>query len=191
MPGLNVMVFHDYYPEGHQGGVGIIQNGERIATNGVLRLESTPGQWQPLPKMDDKKVYEDDQRIAVSLHFPDSSRHRQGFNPMIYPGLQLNYKVEVEAEGQTFRVRVHLNQPLSPEWAGKVGFNLELFPGLLFGNSYISKPGMYMITYGNDQTHAFEISEDIFKRGAWQPTLEYYLPVQMCHMRVNEKYRFI
>ena len=27
MPGLNVMLAHDYYPEGHQGGVGIIQNG--------------------------------------------------------------------------------------------------------------------------------------------------------------------
>ena len=23
----------------------------------------------------------------------------------------------------------------------------------------------------------------------WQPTLEYFLPVQMCHMRVNDKYR--
>jgi hypothetical protein len=29
----------------------------------------------------------------------------------------------------------------------------------------------------------------VFSRHAWQPTLEYYLPVQMCHMRVNEKYR--
>ena len=34
MPGLNVMVFFDIYPEGHQGGVGIIQNGTRVATNG-------------------------------------------------------------------------------------------------------------------------------------------------------------
>ena len=23
----------------------------------------------------------------------------------------------------------------------------------------------------------------------WQPTLEYYLPVQMCHMRINDRYR--
>ena len=27
------------------------------------------------------------------------------------------------------------------------------------------------------------------QRGVWQPTLEYFLPVQMCHMRVNERYR--
>ncbi|MCL2031385.1 MAG: DUF4861 domain-containing protein, partial [Oscillospiraceae bacterium] len=26
-------------------------------------------------------------------------------------------------------------------------------------------------------------------RGVWQPVLEYFLPVQMCHIRVNEKYR--
>ena len=50
-PGLNVMVFFDIYPEGHQGAVGIIQNGTRVATNGDLRLEPTPGQWQPIPKV--------------------------------------------------------------------------------------------------------------------------------------------
>ncbi|MGA2694335.1 MAG: hypothetical protein ABSF76_18365, partial [Opitutaceae bacterium] len=32
MTGLNVMLAHDFYPEGHQGGVGIIQNGLRVAT---------------------------------------------------------------------------------------------------------------------------------------------------------------
>ena len=35
----------------------------------------------------------------------------------------------------------------------------------------------------------FRIADDVYARGAWQPTLEYFLPVQMCHMRVNEKYR--
>ena len=49
MTGLNVMLAHDFYPESHQGGVGIIQNGLRVATNGDLRLEPAPGQWQPVP----------------------------------------------------------------------------------------------------------------------------------------------
>jgi hypothetical protein len=44
MTGLDVMLAHDFYPESHQGGVGIIQNGLRVATNGDLRLEPTPGQ---------------------------------------------------------------------------------------------------------------------------------------------------
>ena len=30
MPGLNVMAFQDAYPEGHQSGVSVIQNGERV-----------------------------------------------------------------------------------------------------------------------------------------------------------------
>jgi len=42
MPGLNVMLAHDYYPESHQGGVGVILNGFRIATNGVSGRLATP-----------------------------------------------------------------------------------------------------------------------------------------------------
>ncbi len=49
--GVNVMLAHDFYPEGHQGGVGIIQNGKRVATNGDIRLEPTPGQWAAIPKV--------------------------------------------------------------------------------------------------------------------------------------------
>ena len=47
--GTDVMSFSDFYPEGHQGGVCVIMNGHRIATNGDIRLEATPGQWQPVP----------------------------------------------------------------------------------------------------------------------------------------------
>src|SRR6185295_19688776 len=57
MPGLNVMAFQDIYPEGHQSGVVIIQNGARVSTNGDLRLDSTPGQWQPMPKQDKRVVH--------------------------------------------------------------------------------------------------------------------------------------
>ena len=47
--GVDVMAFDDIYPEGHQGGVCIIMNGHRVATNGDIRLEATPGQWPPVP----------------------------------------------------------------------------------------------------------------------------------------------
>ena len=56
MAGVNVMLAHDFYPESHQGGVGIIQNGLRVATNGDLRLEPAPGQWQPVPKVGSRMV---------------------------------------------------------------------------------------------------------------------------------------
>lgn len=32
--GVDIMAFDDIYPEGHQGGVCIIMNGHRVATNG-------------------------------------------------------------------------------------------------------------------------------------------------------------
>ena len=48
---------------------------------------------------------------------------------------------------------------------------------------------MYVITYGDYQTEPFQINPEVFKRHIWQPTIEYFLPAQMCHMRVNERYR--
>jgi len=49
--GVSVIVFQDFYPEGHQSGVTLIQHGERVAANGDLRLEATPGQRQPVPRL--------------------------------------------------------------------------------------------------------------------------------------------
>lgn len=358
MPGLNVMVFHDYYPDGHQTGVTVIQHGERIAANGDLRLEPTPGQWQPVPKVGKRTVDRSNNQISVSLWYPDSSKDRKGFNPVFYPDLKLKYNIRVKAVGKIFRIFVDLEKPLPKEWVGKVGFNLELFPGALFGKSFLMdntsgifprqadgpmyldsdgeyqltpmaeghrlviapesdeikmtvmsadqklmlidgrgkhnngwfvirslipaektngalewelkpnvienwkykpvvqisqvgyhtnqqkvaviemdkneseiqnisltrfneegvkeevlnakpklwgeflrykyfrfdfsnvvKPGIYQIKYGEYLTNPFKISDDVYKRHVWQPTLEYFLPVQMCHMRVNEGYR--
>jgi endoglucanase len=46
-----------------------------------------------------------------------------------------------------------------------------------------------MVKYENEYSNPFRIASDVFERNVWQPTLEYFLPVQMCHMQVNEKYR--
>ena len=133
--GVNVMSFDDFYPEGHQGGVSILMNGNRIATNGDIRFEATPGQWQPVPKKLGREV--DGNVITTALCFPDSSRHLTGFNPMYYPDLMLNYKVRVETKGQEVFVSVDLDQPIPERFLGKVGFNLEFFPGFLFGKPWI------------------------------------------------------
>ena len=358
IPGLNVMAFQDIYPEGHQGGVGIIQNGERVATNGDLRLEQTPGQWQPIPKQGLRVVDKANNLIKVTLTYPDSSKNRKGFNPIFYPDLYFNYDVTVKAEGNSIRVTVDLDRPLPKQFIGKVGFNFELYPTVLFGKTWyldhqsgifprqpngptsldvngevqavpygsgkrlviapesdlqrmvieskgsdlqlvdgrnkhnngwfvvrsvvpegttkkaiewlitpsaipewkykpvvhvsqigyhpdqqkvavieldgsektaveaqllrisetgapeqvmkripkswgkflrynyfqfdfssVKREGIYQIQYGATKTEPFRISSEVFKRHVWQPTLEYFLPVQMCHMRVNEKYK--
>jgi len=358
MPGLNVMVFYDIYPEGHQGAIGIIQNGTRVATNGDLRLEPTPGQWQPIPATGKREVFPDKNEISIKCTYPDESRNRKGFNPVFYPDLNFSYHVRVIGEGKNFRIIVDLEEALPTEWIGKVGFNLELFPALLFGKSWymdkqsgifplqangpmqkdadgnwqafpiasgkkltiapdvseqtmvitslksdlqlldgrfyhnngwfvvrsevasgatknaiewlveptviegfkqkpvvhvsqvgyhpkqtkiatleldkmekkvdkisllrlienggfdvikketpkewgkylrfnyyqldfseIKEPGIYQIEYEGYKTEPFKIGDDVYERHVWQPTLEYFLPVQMCHMRINEGYR--
>ncbi|AHM62994.1 glycoside hydrolase [Flammeovirgaceae bacterium 311] len=359
MTGLNVMLAHDFYPESHQGGVGIIQNGLRVATNGDIRLEPTPGQWQPVPKVGKRVIDRSTGEISVRMAYPDPDKNRKGFNPIIYPDLDFAYNLRVVPEGKSFRIIVDLDQPLPAEWIGRVGFNFELFPGILFGKSYymdnefgifprqlngpgaydkqneyqtepmatgntlvvvpederqtmtirnlkdnelqlidgraqhnngwfvvrslvpagatkgaiewlvspnaipgwqyepvvqvsqvgyhpkqqkvavietdrsdnrklpvtlfrvketggleqvqevtpkdwgnflryhyyqfdftgVEKPGMYIIKYGDFETNPFQISEEIYQRHVWQPVLETFLPVQMCHMRVNDRYK--
>ena len=135
--GVDVMAFDDIYPEGHQGGVSIIMHGNRVATNGDIRLEPAPGQWQPVPKQRDRKLDTSGNTITAFMSFPDSSRHLTGFNPMIYPDLQFNYTVTVKGEGRSVIVTVDLDRPIPQEFVGKVGFNFELFPGALFGKPWI------------------------------------------------------
>lgn len=357
--GVDIMLAQDYYPEGHQGGVGIIQQGQRVATNGDIRLDPTPGQWSPIPKVGQRTVDKARQEISVHMSYPDPAIDRKGFNPIIYPDLQCSYTVRVMPAGQGFRIVVDFDKPLPDEWIGRVGFNLELFPGALFGKSWYmddqfgifprqsydemikdttgewqvkpmaqghkltiapesdmqrmtienlkgndlmlldgrgkytngwyvvrslvpkgattnaiewlvtphavpgwrsdpvvqvsqvgyhpdqqkiavieldahdtrrfsaqllrtqpdgtlttvlktqakewgnflryhylqfdftaaKDPGMYIVQYGNYRSNPFQISETVFKEDVWQPTLEYFLPIQMCHMRVNDKYR--
>ncbi|WP_299470314.1 glycoside hydrolase family 9 protein [Mucilaginibacter sp.] len=357
--GVNVMLAHDFYPEGHQGGVGIIQNGQRVATNGDLRLEPTPGQWSPIPKVGKRVIDKIKSEVSVRMEYPNPEMDRKGFNPIIYPDLKFAYNIRVLPIGKSFKIIIDLDRPLPDEWIGRVGFNIELFPGILYGKSYymdkqfgiftpqangqmykspygenevmplatgkkltvapendgqrmiienlkdsnlqlldgrakhnngwfvvrsliakgatknaiewlvtphaiegwqsapvvqvsqvgyhpaqqkiavieldrndkrrlpvslmrvaengglemalkatptewgdflryhylqldftkITKPGMYVVKYGAYQTEPFQISKDVFKNDVWQPTLEYFMPAQMCHMRINDKYR--
>ncbi|MDR2118656.1 MAG: glycoside hydrolase family 9 protein [Tannerellaceae bacterium] len=135
--GVDVMAFDDIYPEGHQSGVSIIMHGDRVATNGDIRFEPTPGQWQPVPVQRSRIPDGATHTITTRLSFPDSSRHLKGFNPMIYPDFRFDYTVTVKGEGASVLVTVDLDRPVPPEFVGKVGFNLELFPGTLFGKPWI------------------------------------------------------
>ena len=137
------MAFSDFYPEGHQGGVCVIMNGQRVATNGDIRMEPTPGQWQPVPRQLNRKA--EGNRIVTTLCYPDSSRHLTGFNPMVYPDYVVTYTVSVEPQGSGIAVTVDLDKPVPDYLLGKVGFNLEFFPGALFGKPWLmdSQPGIY------------------------------------------------
>ena len=135
-PGVNVMVFDDFYPEGHQGGISIIQNGVRVATNGDLLLSPTLGQWSPVPKPGQRVVDRKSNSISITMTYPDSSKNHRGYNPISYPDLYFHYTIRVQPQGESMHVTVDLDRPLPRAFIGKVGFNIELYPGDLFGRSW-------------------------------------------------------
>jgi len=134
--GVNIMAFQDIYPDGHQSGVSIIMHGTRIATNGDIRLEATPGQWSAMPAQKNRVVDFEKNQIITTLSFPDSSKMMRGFNPIWYPDLYFNYDVRVATEGEQIKIVVDLDRPIPSEWEKEVGFILELYPVDLFGKSW-------------------------------------------------------
>ncbi len=120
-PGLSVLVFHDDYPEGKQGGIEIIQHGERVAALGDVRLESAPGQWGKLPVPGKRLVDRAANRAEIPLRFEKE---------------QVDYTVRVEPDGDAIVVTVDLARPLPAGFVGKAGFNMELFPTAYFGKAY-------------------------------------------------------
>jgi hypothetical protein len=48
---------------------------------------------------------------------------------------------------------------------------------------------MYRVSYGGITSEPFKISKDAYRQSVWQPTLEIYFPVQMCHMRIRDRGR--
>lgn len=143
--GVDIMAFDDIYPSGHQSGVSILMHGKRVATNGDVRFEQTPGQWQPVPKQSERTVDASTNSIATKLSYPDLSEHLKGFNPKIYPDYQFEYTVTVKGQGSSVLVTVDLDKPIPDEYVGKLCFNLELFPGALFGKPWImdQKQGLF------------------------------------------------
>jgi len=114
MPGLDVIVFDDYYPIGHQSGITIVQNGVRVAAGGDIHIGG-------FAEKGPKKVDRSGGTIQVQMEYPD---------------LAFKYSVQVKADGHKILVSADLAQPLPKEWTGRAWFELELFPPVLYGKSW-------------------------------------------------------
>lgn len=72
------------------------------------------------------------------MSYPDPSKDRKGFNPIIYPDLKFTYEVKVTAlDNNQFKISVDFEKPIPQEWVGKIGFNFEIFLGEFFGKSWL------------------------------------------------------
>lgn len=58
-----------------------------------------------------------------------------------------------------------------------------------FDFSEIVQSGVYRLNLNGISSAYFRIDKTVYDDNAWQPTLSYFLPVQMCHMRVNDRYK--
>src|SRR5512138_2370565 len=72
--GLNILVFSSWYDgnfsDAKISGIELIHHGVRTVTNGDVRLNSTPGQWDPVPDFVERKVNSADQTIEAFLKYP-------------------------------------------------------------------------------------------------------------------------
>src|SRR5277367_2686101 len=73
--GLSVLayqnLFHDVFRDQKLGGIEIIQHGERIATDGEVRLLPTPEQWDPVPKFAGRKRGAVPDQLIATSGYPD------------------------------------------------------------------------------------------------------------------------
>ena len=145
--GVQVMGFSDFYPAGHQSGIGIIMNGKRVATNGDVRFEPTPGQWQPVPKQLKRDVLCENGSdfIRTRLSYPDKDAHLKGFNPIVYPDFEFEYDITLTPQENGLLVQVDLEKEIPAKYEGKLFFNLELYPAELFGKPWLmdNKQGIF------------------------------------------------
>jgi hypothetical protein len=123
--GLSVLLYHNtFHPvfgDEKMSALEMILHGQRIATNGDVRLVPTPEQWDAVPVLG--------RRTADKL-----SRRLTAF--CSYPGYSLSYRLEVAAEAGGLRVAIHLDNPLPKALIGRAGFNWEFLPSAYFGKSY-------------------------------------------------------
>jgi hypothetical protein len=126
-PGVNLLVFSNWYDglfaDAKISGVELIHQGIRTATNGDVRLSATPGQWDPIGRMVERKVDARTGAVEVTLEYPD-----HGFR----------YVIRSEPRGDGIAVSVSLPQPLPAALAGKAGFNLEFLPSAYFRRSFMA-----------------------------------------------------
>ncbi|WP_095508661.1 glycoside hydrolase family 9 protein [Rubrivirga marina] len=124
--GVNVLVFSNQYDgmfyDEKNAGIEIIHHGIRTATNGGVRLQNTPEQWDLIPDVVSRTVDPETGAIDVTLRYED-----YGFEA----------DVHAVPEGDGLRLSVDLDEPVPAALVGKAGFNLEFLPSAYFRKTYL------------------------------------------------------
>ena len=128
--GFSVILYHSTYDrtfvDQKNTAMEMILHGQRIATNGDVRLLPTPEQWDLVAELKSREADKENNRLSARLSFP---------------AYQMDYRLEVVPEPGGVRVSLHLDKPLPEKLAGRAGFNLEFLPSAYVGKAYLADGG--------------------------------------------------
>ena len=114
--------YHPVFVDQKNTAMEMILHGQRIATNGDVRLMPTPEQWDLVATLKGRHADKQNNRLTADLAFPS---------------FDLSYTLEVAAEPGGVKVSINLLKPLPQKLAGRAGFNLEFLPSIYMGKTYL------------------------------------------------------
>jgi endoglucanase len=123
--------YHPVFVDQKNTAMEMILHGQRIATNGDVRLMPTPEQWDLVATLKGRQADKANSKLTASLAFPT---------------FDVSYVLEVAAEPGGVKVSINLDKPLPPKLVGRAGFNLEFLPSIYMGKAYLvdgSKAGIF------------------------------------------------
>lgn len=139
--GFNMLVFSNRYDgnfsDSKISGIEIIHHGVRTATNGDVRLNSTPEQWDPIPTFIERKINQESNTIEAYLEYPE---------------YDFRYMISAGSTSEGIILSVILDKPLPQELEGLAGFNLEFLPSAYFTKTYLmdGKSGLFPLYPGGN-----------------------------------------
>ncbi|MES2674017.1 MAG: glycoside hydrolase family 9 protein [Pseudomonadota bacterium] len=154
--GLNILVFSNWYDglfsDAKTSGVEIIQHGERTATNGDVRLNATPEQWDMTPQFKERKINREEQSIEAFLHYPEQD---------------FDFSIKVTKNENGVRIAVNLPKPLPGALEGHAGFNIEFLPAAYFHQAFMmdASSGVFPISPNGLKEINKKVEPELMARG--------------------------
>ena len=147
--------YHPVFVDQKNTAMEMILHGQRIATNGDVRLMPTPEQWDLVATLKGRKADTANNRLTANLAFPT---------------FDVSYVLEVAAEPGGVKVSINLDKPLPAKLVGRAGFNLEFLPSIYMGKTYLvdgTKAGIFPRTANDPMIKVLPLPDE--------PKKAYYL----------------
>src|SRR5664279_5988003 len=160
--------YHPVFVDQKNTAMEMIFHGQRIATNGDVRLMPTPEQRDLVATLKGRQADKANDRLTASLAFPT---------------FDLSYTLEVAAETGGVKVTINLDKPLPEKLAGRAGFNLEFLPSIYLDKAYLvdgTKAGIFPQTPNDPMVKVMPLADEPKKAyylEDWEKTKGYTQPL--------------